>query len=147
MKNQSPIRCTIYTREALALKSDHASKCISMQLLTCEAFIADNKVKGWVLDSTIYCDSGFSGMNGKRPKLTQLLDEAKQGNLDIIVIESFDRLARCPQLLATIIKRLQFYKVKLISISDYDNSMSPEEKTQLKMKMARSLKPMCALLA
>lgn len=146
MKNKSPIRCAIYTREALALKSEHASKCISMQQTICEAFVTDNKVKGWVLDSTIYCDSGFSGMNGKRPKLTQLLDEAKQGKVHVIAIESFDRLARCPQLLATIIKRLQFYQVKLISISDYGNKMSPETKTQLKVKMARSLKPMCALL-
>ncbi len=120
MTPQSNIRCAVYTREALAPNVNKISKCISGQQQTCEAFIADRKEKGWTLDSTSYCDSGFSGINGKRPGLRSILRKAKHDEIDIIIIQSFDRLARDQQLMAAIVKTLEMYGVELISVSDQE---------------------------
>ena len=53
------------------------------------------KFKGWAITAE-YKDGGYSGKDGDRPGLKQMLAEAGRGNLSTIMVTKIDRLMRTP---------------------------------------------------
>ena len=70
-----------------------------------------------------YCDSGFTGANGDRPKLKQLLRDIRPG--DRVFTLKLDRLARNLRLLLDIEAQLQAKGVPLNSISENVDTSTP----------------------
>ena len=53
-----------------------------------------NSTKGWVL-SGIYADQGFSGTTAKkRPQFMQMISDAQEGKIDIVLCKSISRFSR-----------------------------------------------------
>lgn len=80
-------RCVIYARVSTAKQADAGNLQRQKERLTTYAV-----EKGYQITS-IYTEIA-SGLNENRRELTKLLKEAHKGNIDIIIIEYKDRLAR-----------------------------------------------------
>lgn len=80
-------KCIIYARVSTAKQADAGNLQRQKERLTTYAV-----EKGYQVTS-IYTEMA-SGLNENRRELTKLLKEADQGNIDIIIIEYKDRLAR-----------------------------------------------------
>lgn len=65
-----------------------------------------------------YRDAGFSGKNGDRPKLRELLWAAENGMFEGLVITKLDRLARNLRLLLELEEKLKSFGVALYSVKD-----------------------------
>lgn len=64
-----------------------------------------------------YEDAAVSGASTKnRPGILKMLDDAKAGKFDVVVVEELDRLARDMEDLAHIHKRLSFNGIEIIAV-------------------------------
>lgn len=70
-----------------------------------------------------------SGKDMNRPKLNELLDFVREG--DVVIVESYSRLARSTRDLLTIIDKLQDKKVSFISLKENIDSTTPQGKLML----------------
>jgi site-specific DNA recombinase len=88
------IRCAIYTRKSTEDGLDQDFNSLDAQREACAAYVTSQASLGWKLSATHYDDGGISGGTMERPALQQLLDDIKQGLIDIIVVYKIDRLTR-----------------------------------------------------
>ena len=70
-----------------------------------------------------------SGKDMNRPKLNELLDFVREG--DVVIVESYSRLARSTRDLLTIIDKLQDKKVSFISLKENIDTTTPQGKLML----------------
>lgn len=70
-----------------------------------------------------------SGKDMNRPKLNELLDFVREG--DVVIDESYSRLARSTRDLLTIIDKLQDKKVSFISLKENIDTTTPQGKLML----------------
>ena len=91
---QNKVRCAIYTRKSTDEGLDMDFNSLDAQREACENYIRSQVAKGWQILPERYDDGGFSGGNTNRPGLQKLLEDCKQGKVDIIVIYKIDRLSR-----------------------------------------------------
>ncbi|KUL97306.1 hypothetical protein DK26_01125 [Bosea sp. WAO] len=69
---------------------------------------------GRVVDE-MYVDEHFSGRTWERPALKRLLEDAKNGEFDVVIIEDIDRLARDVRITSQIKYLFKLYGVTLMS--------------------------------
>nr|WP_017202463.1 recombinase family protein [Microbacterium barkeri] len=81
-------RAAYYARVSTDLQVDNTS--LPEQREICEAAI---KVRGWDLVGA-YVDEGLSGTDANRPQWRQMLQDARDGKIDAIVVSKLDRFAR-----------------------------------------------------
>lgn len=87
---QKDYRVGIYVR--LSKDDERAGESVSIEnqklMLTryCEE-------QGWN-DYSIYCDDGASGTNFDRPGVTRLIDDAKEGKINLIIVKDLSRFGR-----------------------------------------------------
>ncbi|WP_443019992.1 recombinase family protein [Sphingobium sp. JAI105] len=84
------------------------------QIRLCKSY-ADRQ--GWVVVDA-YSDAAISGQNNHRPGLNAMLAAADRRDVDIILAESLDRIARDLGDTAHIFKRLEFARVALFTCAD-----------------------------
>lgn len=94
MSNSPRLRCAIYTRKSSEEGLDQDFNSLDAQREACEAYIASQASLGWKLSPTLYDDGGISGGTMERPALKQLLNDIKQGLVDVVVVYKIDRLTR-----------------------------------------------------
>lgn len=70
-----------------------------------------------------FVDDGFSGTNFNRPGITKLLDKARDGGIDCIIVKDFSRFARDYIELGSFLEQIfPFLGIRFISINDnYDS--------------------------
>ena len=90
LKAQQNYKVGIYVR--LSKDDERAGESVSIEnqklMLTkyCEE-------QGWN-DYSIYCDDGASGTNFDRPGVTRLIEDAKDGKIDLILVKDLSRFGR-----------------------------------------------------
>lgn len=84
----APKRAAYYARVSTDLQVDNTS--LPEQREICEAAI---KSRGWELVGT-YVDEGLSGTDATRPAWRQMLQDARDGKIDAVVVSKLDRFAR-----------------------------------------------------
>ncbi|MGL5254501.1 MAG: recombinase family protein [Brevinema sp.] len=72
---------------------------------SCRAYIQSQKHEGWELVDREYSDGGISGGALNRPALQELLQDIKNGLVDIIVVYKIDRLTRSPAVQPSIVPK------------------------------------------
>lgn len=104
---------------------------IAAQRTRCYAM---SEVKGWP-KPTVYADEGISGTKdeAKRPALHRLLEEARSGNLDAVIILSLDRLGRKTRLVLDLVEEFATYNVALISCKESLDTSTPQGQFVLTM--------------
>jgi site-specific DNA recombinase len=83
-------------------------------------------VKGWPAP-TLYVDDGLSGAKESRdrPALAQMMAAAAAGEIDAIIINSIDRLARKARLTLELAEELTRYGVTLVSCKESIDTATP----------------------
>jgi site-specific DNA recombinase len=105
------VRATIYARYSSDNQRDAS---IEDQVRVCAARIT---AEGWEAAGT-YTDHAMSGSIRLRPGYQKLLEDARNGEFDIVVAEALDRLSRDQEDVAGLYKHLTFADVKLITIAE-----------------------------
>ena len=116
-----PIRAGIYLRiSTLDQKEGHG---IQMQKTKCEAMAT---VKGWSI-SKVYKDEGISGTvnETERPAFSQLLKDAKNKEIDAVIVYALDRLGRRTQIVLRTIENLDNQGVKVVSCRENLDTSTP----------------------
>ena len=69
----------------------------------------------------IYADRGISGKSMNRPELQRMLKDAKEGNIDCVMIYKTNRLARNTSDLLKIVEDLHKQNVEFLRVSQNSN--------------------------
>ena len=101
----------IYARYSSDLQRDAS---IDDQVRMCRARIEQ---EGWQYLHT-YTDRARSGASALRPAYQSLLEDARQGQFDIVVAEALDRLSRDQEDVAGLFKRLRFADIRLFTLAE-----------------------------
>lgn len=115
-------RCAIYTRKSTEEGLDQNYNSLDAQRDACLAYIASQKSEGWVALRDGYDDGGFSGGNLQRPGLQQLLDDIREGLVDVIVVYKIDRLSRSLADFAKLVEIFDEHKVTFVSVTQSFNT-------------------------
>ena len=115
-------RCAIYTRKSVEDGLEMEFNSLVAQREACEAYIASQKANGWVCLPKNYDDGGVSGGTLNRPALKELLADAKNGKIDIIVIYKIDRLSRSICDFAELSKMFDEWGVSFVSVTQEINT-------------------------
>ncbi len=108
----SPNRAAIYARFSTELQNDRS---IEDQVALCRAFAAREQLE--VVE--VYGDRARSGASiFGRDGLIKLIDAARDGVFDIVILEALDRPSRDQEDLAGIWKRLKFLGIEIRAVHD-----------------------------
>ena len=88
----------------------------------CVAYIASQKIEGWVAVDTAYDDGGFSGGNLNRPGLQRLLADIREWLVDVIVVYKIDRLSRSLMDFAKLVETMEAHGVTFVSVTQSFNT-------------------------
>lgn len=125
------------------LSSDqNDSESIETQMLMIKQFVYD-KPEMEIVD--FYADEGFSGTNFARPEFARLMDDAKYGNIDCIIVKDFSRFGRnyieAGYYLETVLPHLG---VRFISINDRFDSNREEDRNGISVPIKNLINSMYA---
>lgn len=108
------MKCVAYFRTANR-ENNNTSLLIQMEMI--KDFIAQNN---WQLDS-VYADIGFGiDMN---ENLHKMVEDAKQGKIDVIIVSDLARISRNPDNLTNIFRELREQnKVHIVTVGNQINT-------------------------
>ena len=89
--HKSSLRCAIYTRVSSDNGLEQEFNSLDNQREASEAYVKSQAHEGWKLIRERYDDGGFSGGSIERPALQKLLEDVKQGRVDVIVVYKVER--------------------------------------------------------
>ena len=72
-----------------------------------------------------YVDNGYSGSKDSRPRLDQLMRDAKQRKFDAVVVARFDRFARSTRHLILALEEFQALGIDFISLNESVDTSTP----------------------
>ena len=113
-------RAAIYTRSAASQEPGEENNALATQIRLCKMHC---QVQGYTTDEKcIYSviGSGNDDSYNRHPQLTALLEAAKLGAFDVLVIATHNRLSRRLAYAAAIIEELQQYGVEVESIDGHN---------------------------
>lgn len=116
------MRCAVYTRKSTEEGLDMDYNSLDAQRDACVAYIASQKIEGWVAVDAAYDDGGFSGGNLNRPGLQRLLSDIREGLVDVIVVYKIDRLSRSLADFAKLVELFDAQKVTFVSVTQSFNT-------------------------
>jgi DNA invertase Pin-like site-specific DNA recombinase len=122
MAAERKLRCAIYTRKSTEEGLEQNFNSLDAQRDACEAFIASQKSEGWVMLRDRYDDGGYSGGNMSRPGLQQLLEDIREGLVDVIVVYKIDRLSRSLVDFARLVELFDEHQVTFVSVTQAFNT-------------------------
>ena len=105
------MRAVIYARYSTDMQSDAS---IEDQIRICQERI---EREGWTMQQC-YTDHAVSGASLIRPGIQSLLQDALNGQFDVVVAEDLDRLSRDQEDTAGVFKRMQFANVGIFTLVD-----------------------------
>ncbi len=116
------VRCAVYTRKSSEEGLEQHFNSLDAQRESCEAYIKSQKHEGWQVIEKYYDDGGISGATMARPALQRLLDDVRDGRVDVIVVYKVDRLTRALTDFAKIIETLDSHTVSFVSVTQQFNT-------------------------
>ncbi len=116
------LRCAIYTRKSTEEGLEQAFNTLDAQRDAAEAFIRSQREEGWIVLPDKYDDGGFTGANMDRPALQKLLQDARDGLVDCVMVYKVDRLTRSLLDFARIMDVLDKHGVSFVSVTQQFNT-------------------------
>lgn len=116
------LRCAIYTRKSTEEGLEQAFNTLDAQRDAAEAYIRSQREEGWVVVPDRYDDGGFTGANMDRPALQKLLQDAREGLIDCVMVYKVDRLTRSLLDFARIMDVLDKHGVSFVSVTQQFNT-------------------------
>lgn len=100
------IYCAAYCRKSIEERADETFGSIENQHEAVLNFIASHKHEGWIPLTERFDDNGFTGSNANRPSLQKLLNDIKEGRVNMVIVYKLDRLSRS---LVDFVQLLKFF--------------------------------------
>lgn len=116
------LRCAIYTRKSTEEGLEQTFNTLDAQRDAAEAFIRSQREEGWIVLPDKYDDGGFTGANMDRPALQKLLQDARDGLVDCVMVYKVDRLTRSLLDFARIMDVLDKHGVSFVSVTQQFNT-------------------------
>ena len=119
----NPIRrCAVYTRKSSEEGLEQDFNSLHAQREASEAFIKSQQGEGWRLVKTAYDDGGLSGGNMERPALQRLLEDIRNGLIDVVVVYKVDRLTRSLADFAKMVEVFDAQGVSFVAVTQQFNT-------------------------
>jgi DNA invertase Pin-like site-specific DNA recombinase len=102
--------------------------CVSTSDQSCETQLLDLRQLAEQRGFTVieeFIDHGISGIRAKRPGLDRLLADTRRGKFDVLLVWSFDRLARSVRHLVEVLEELSKLSVEFISFREAIDTSGP----------------------
>jgi site-specific DNA recombinase len=115
-------QCAIYTRKSTDEGLEQDFNSLDAQREACEAFIRSQRHEGWHPFSEKFDDGGYSGGTMERPALTRLLDAARKGKIETVMVYKVDRLNRSLADFARIVELFDACGVSFVSVTQQFNT-------------------------
>lgn len=74
---------------------------------------------------SIYSDFGISGVKASRPELDRMMNDARDGKIDTVIVYSFSRFARSTKHLLDALEEFRKLNVNFISITENVDTSTP----------------------
>jgi site-specific DNA recombinase len=116
------LRCAIYTRKSTEEGLDQEFNSLDAQREACAAYVASQVGLGWKLVSDRYDDPGCSGGSMERPALQRLLQDIRDGKVDVVVVYKIDRLTRSLTDFSRIVEVFDQAGVSFVSVTQQFNT-------------------------
>ncbi len=116
------MRCAIYTRKSTEEGLDMDYNSLDAQRDACHAYISSQKSERWVALRDSYDDGGFSGGTLNRPGVQRLLEDVREGLIDVIVVYKIDRLSRSLADFSKLVELFDEHKVTFVSVTQSFNT-------------------------
>jgi DNA invertase Pin-like site-specific DNA recombinase len=120
--SQARKRCAVYCRVSSDERLDQEFNSIDAQKEAGHAYIASQRVEGWIPVADDYDDPGYSGGNTERPALKRLLADIERGQIDIVVIYKIDRLTRNLADFSKMVEVFERQSVSFVSVTQQFNT-------------------------
>lgn len=134
--NKQMVRCAIYTRKSSDEGLDKEFNTLEAQREAGENYVKSQIQQGWVVVPEHYDDGGFSGGSLKRPALQRLLQDVKDGKVDMIVVYKIDRLTRSLLDFSELIKVLDENQCSFVSVTQHFNTCDSMGKLTLNILLS-----------
>jgi DNA invertase Pin-like site-specific DNA recombinase len=121
-KDDSTVRCAIYTRKSTEEGLEQDFNSLDAQHEACGAYVLSQRHEGWTPLPDIYEDGGYSGGNMDRPGLKALLADVSADKIDVIVVYKVDRLTRSLADFAKIVEILDGKGASFVSVTQAFNT-------------------------
>lgn len=130
------IKCAIYTRKSTDEGLEKEFNTLEAQREAGENYVKSQRHQGWVLVNEHYDDGGFSGGNMKRPALQRLLEDIKQGKVNMIVVYKIDRLTRSLIDFSKMVDIFDKYHCSFVSVTQNFNTADSMGRLTLNMLLS-----------
>ena len=130
------IKCAIYTRKSTDEGLEKEFNTLEAQREAGENYVKSQRHQGWVLVDEHYDDGGFSGGNMKRPALQRLLEDIKQGKVNMIVVYKIDRLTRSLIDFSKMVDIFDKYHCSFVSVTQNFNTADSMGRLTLNMLLS-----------
>lgn len=112
-------KVALYTR----LSRDDAREGESLSIENQKTFLINYATEQGYTDYSIYVDDGYSGLSFDRPDMNRLLNDVKNGDIDIIIAKDLSRIGRNHAKFSEIVDEfLPEYNCTLIAVNDGVNT-------------------------
>ena len=121
-------RAAIYVR--VSTQEQKRGFGIAVQEQACREYV---ERKGWSV-ADVYKDEGVSGSLTSRPQLNRLMEDAKAGRIDVVVVHRYSRIGRTGRAFWRWIWQLQDLEVGFVSVTqEIVDTTTPTGLAQLQM--------------
>lgn len=131
----SRLRCAVYTRKSNEEGLEREYNSIEAQRDGGANYIASRRSEGWAQVADDYDELAVSARDMNRPVLQRLMDDIRQGRIDVVVVYKLDRLTRSMRDFPVLIDFLDQYKVTLVSITENFSTKDAVGRMTLNMMM------------
>ncbi len=107
------MRAAVYARYS---SENQRPESIDDQVAACRRLAAEQGLT--VLDGHIYSDQALSGARSDREGLSALVEAARAGQFEAVLVDDLSRLARDNYLMLSVLAELHFEGVRVISVAD-----------------------------
>ena len=121
-RDQSSLRCAIYTRKSSEEGLEQEFNSLDAQREACAAYIKSQRHAGWIALPDRYDDGGLSGGTMERPALQRVLEDVRTGKVHVIVVYKVDRLTRSLADFAKIVDVLDGHGASFVSVTQHFNT-------------------------
>ncbi len=117
-------RCAVYARKSTDFGMQQAFTSIDAQIDSCIKHIVAHAAQGWVHADT-YSDVAVSGGTMDRPEMQRLLQDARDGKIDVVVSYKLDRLSRSLRDFSNLTHEFDELGVSLVLVTQNVDTSTP----------------------
>ena len=122
-----PLKIGAYVRVSTEEQAQVVEGSLDSQRHRIKAYVdfRNSQDRGWGKLIDFYVDDGYSAKDTKRPQYQRMMRDIRQGKVDLILVADLSRLSRNIADFCDLLKDLEKFKAKFLSIKEQFDSSTP----------------------